>query len=159
MLKPHESHAGELRARAVAEHGEQVPSPVLHDIARKIHACCEHSLLKSTRLARGWSVPEAVTRLFALAETAGLPERGADERAWRRWENGNHPDADYQDRLARLFKTGPVQLGFATDYTPRSLGGDRTNRREALRLGAAALIAPGLPTNAEHEARELTRRS
>ncbi|MEU4233283.1 hypothetical protein AB0F17_54130 [Nonomuraea sp. NPDC026600] len=135
-----------------------MPSQLLNDVAQDIHACCGHSLLKSARLARGWSVPEAVTQLAAVAEAAELPARGVDERAWRRWENGKQPDADYQDRLARLFRTSPVQLGFAADYTPCS-GGDRTNRRDALRLGAAALLAPGLLANAEFEARELTRRS
>ncbi|MER5422299.1 hypothetical protein [Streptosporangium roseum] len=136
-----------------------MPLRVLHDIAGQVHACCHHSLLKSARLARGWTVSEAVARLTAAAEAAQLPVRGADDRAWRRWENGNPPDADYQDRLARLFETGPVQLGFAIDYTPRSSGGDRMNRRDALRLGVAALVAPELLTSAEHEAREMTRRS
>ncbi|WP_371782615.1 hypothetical protein [Streptosporangium subroseum] len=149
--------AGEIRVRALIGYGSgQPPSQVLLDTAEEIRACCGHSHLKSTRLAWGWSGPAAVTRLSAVAEAADLPERGTDERTWRRWESGHLPDADYQDRLARLFETGPVQLGFATDYTHPS-GGDRTNRRNALRLGAAALMAPVL--SAESEARELTRRS
>ncbi|GAB2468636.1 hypothetical protein GCM10027187_41040 [Streptosporangium sandarakinum] len=152
--------AGEIRARAVAVHGGVLPLAVLHDLARQIAACCGHGLLKSARLARGWTVAEAVAQLLQAGKAAGLPERGVEVRAWRRWENGQHIGADYQDRLARLFQTGPVQLGFAVDYTPHPPdgGGDRTNRRDALRLGAGALLAP-VVSSAESEARELTRRS
>jgi hypothetical protein len=157
-LRPHETHPGEIRGRASAGFGEMVPAQVINDIAQQIHACCGHSLLKSHRLARGWSLKEAVDRLIEVAGAQGLPARGADERALRRWESRGHADADYQDRLARLYETGPVQLGFAADYTPPS-GGDRTNRRDALRLGTAALFAPGLLGGAEQEVRELTRRS
>ncbi|MEU9835918.1 tetratricopeptide repeat protein [Streptosporangium sp. NPDC048047] len=152
--------AEEIRARAVAAHGGALPLAVLHDLARQIAACCGHSPLKSARLARGWTVAQAVAQLLQAGKAAGLPERGVEVRAWRRWENGQHPGADYQDRLARLFQSGPVQLGFAVDYTPHPPegGGDRTNRRDALRLGAGALLAPMLG-DAESEARELTRRS
>ncbi|MFD8563387.1 hypothetical protein ACFV1N_39445 [Streptosporangium canum] len=151
--------ATEIRTRLLIAHGDDPPPlHLLHDIAQHIHTCCGHSLLKSARLARGWTAPEAVEHLTAVTQTAGLPLRGADERTWRKWESRQqHPDSDYQDRLARLFETGPVELGLATDYTPR---GGHTNRRDALRLGAAALIAPALLiTTAESEARELTRRS
>lgn len=149
-----------IRARALAAYGDGFSSQVFHDLAQEIHVCCGHSRLKSARLARGWTVSEAVAQLITVAEAAELPLRGVDERAWRRWEKGNRPDDDYQDRLGRLFETGPVQLGFGTDYTPHPSGGDRTNRRDALRLGAAALVVPGLLiTSAESEARELTRRS
>ncbi|MET9339298.1 hypothetical protein [Nonomuraea sp. NPDC003804] len=162
-MRPHETHPGEIRARAAVEFGETAPAQVYNDIAQQIHLCCGHSLLKSHRLARGWNPQEAVDQLIEVAEAEGLPVRGVEVRSLRRWESGGHADADYQDRLARLYETGPVQLGFATDYTPTS-GGDRTNRRDALRgaarLGAAALLAPGLlATTAEQEARELTRRS
>lgn len=139
-------------------HGESLPAAALEEIAQAIHDCCGHSLLKGHRLARGWSVAQAVARLAAAAEAAGLPPRGASERGWRRWENGGHCDSDYQDRLCRLFETGPVQLGFGVDYSPRS-GGDRTNRRDALRLGIAAFAAPEVLRGSEDEARELTRRS
>lgn len=157
MSQPHETHAQEIRARAVTGCGDEVSSQLLNDVAQKIHACCGYRLLKAHRLARGWSVTDAVAQLADFSEAAGLGARGADERSWRRWEK-KHPDADYQDRLCRLFETGPVQLGFATDYTPPT-GGDRTNRRDALRITAAALLAPGLLASAEQEARELTRRS
>ncbi|MER6505913.1 hypothetical protein ABT158_03830 [Nonomuraea sp. NPDC001636] len=161
-MRPHETHPGEIRARAAVDFGDKVPAQVYNDIAQEIHLCCGHSQLKSHRLARGWSPQDAVDRLIEVAASEGLPARGVEVRALRRWESGGHADADYQDRLARLYETGPVQLGFATDYTPPS-GGDRTNRRDALRgaarLGAAALIAPGLLATAEQEARELTRRS
>ncbi|MGW2327797.1 tetratricopeptide repeat protein [Streptomyces sp. NPDC001700] len=40
------------------------------------------------------------------------------ERSWKDWEAGVLPSADYQDLLCRLFVTGPVELGFARDYSP-----------------------------------------
>ncbi|MGW0808994.1 hypothetical protein [Nonomuraea sp. NPDC002799] len=133
----------------------------MEEIAEALRGCCGHRGVKSARLARGWSVPQAVNELAAAGAAAELPERGADERRWRRWEAGQPPDPDYQDRLCRLFQTGPVQLGFAVDHTPHPHlpGGDRTNRRDALRLGATALVASGVLPSAEGEARELTRRS
>ncbi|MFG2077006.1 hypothetical protein [Nonomuraea maritima] len=157
----HQDHATQIRNQALAGHGESLPAEALGEIAQVIHDCCGHGLLKSHRLARGWSVTHAVAQLAAVADAAGLPQRGASERGWRRWENGGHCDADYQDRLCRLFQTGPVQLGFGVDYTPRPhlSGGDHTNRRDALRLGVTALVAPGVLLSGEAEARELTRRS
>ncbi|MEN3541159.1 hypothetical protein AAH991_39020 [Microbispora sp. ZYX-F-249] len=149
-----------MRTRAIAEHdGAELPPRALHAVAEQIRACCGHSPLKSLRLAAGWTVTQAVAELARTARAADLPERGIDARTWRRWESQYvRPDDDYQDRLARLFATDPVRLGFANDYTHQQ--GGSTNRRDALRtLGAAALVAPtlGRASDAERIARELTR--
>ncbi|MFC4060228.1 hypothetical protein ACFOWE_18140 [Planomonospora corallina] len=159
MQEPHQRECAlAIRALALAAHpGGPLPAAALHELAERIHTCCGHTRLKSARLARGWSIPDVLARLAELADDAGLPARGTDERRWRRWEQGERPDDDYRDRLARLFATGPVQLGFATDYTPHTPGGGPTDRRDVLRLGSAL---PGLllPGTAGH-AWELTRRA
>lgn len=137
------------------------PADLIHSTAERIHECCGHGRLKAFRLACGWTVLEAIRELEEAC--AGRPERGISERSWRKWEAGALPDADYQDRLSLLFSANPVLLGFAPDYSSNATtpGGDPTNRRDALRLAAAAIITPAITgaLNEESEARELTRRS
>jgi tetratricopeptide (TPR) repeat protein len=38
------------------------------------------------------------------------------------WEAGARPSWEYQDLLSRLFQANPIQLGWATDYSPPMLG-------------------------------------
>jgi hypothetical protein len=52
-----------------------------------------------------------------MCDREGVKRRGLTERSWRQWEAGDRPSRDYEDLLCRLFGTGPVQLGFASDYT------------------------------------------
>ncbi|MFD5696513.1 XRE family transcriptional regulator [Streptomyces lasiicapitis] len=87
-------------------------------IAAEIEAHCAHRRLKCRRLARGWTVTQAVQATHDLVETAGLAKVGLSERSWKDWEAGSLPSPDYQDLLCRLFATNPVELGFAHDYTP-----------------------------------------
>jgi hypothetical protein len=54
-----------------------------------------------------------------MCDRDGFKRRGLTERSWRQWEAGDRPSRDYEDLLCRLFDTGPVQLGFAADYTRR----------------------------------------
>lgn len=104
--------AAALRLRLLVRAGTADPSAgLLHRIAVEIHRCCGHSLLKAHRLAWGLSVREVVASLNASEH------RGLDHRAWRRWELGGRPDADYRDALCRFFHTNQVGLGMATDYT------------------------------------------
>jgi hypothetical protein len=73
-----------------------------HTVADEIVRCCAHHRLKAYRLAKGWTVQRAVDELAQIAHRDELNARGADERTWRRWENGGvRPDEDYQDRLSR----------------------------------------------------------
>ncbi|MCO6003765.1 hypothetical protein NE236_02125 [Actinoallomurus purpureus] len=94
-----------------------IPSTLRGRIAHAIHQCCGHSLLKCHRLANGWTALKAVDEFNAMCERNKLKRRGLTERSWRQWEAGDRPDRDYEDRLCRLFETGPVQLGFARDYS------------------------------------------
>ncbi|GGK71016.1 hypothetical protein Sme01_27100 [Sphaerisporangium melleum] len=127
-----------------------------HDIAAEIIRCCGVHAVKAYRLAHGWTVNEALQELERSSRAAGLPNRGTDERTWRRWESTGRADNDYQDRLSRLFHTNPVTLGFTIDHSP--VGGENTNRRDVLRWSVAAIISP-VAADAEHIARELTRES
>ena len=71
-----------------------------------------------SRTAGPWKRPSSASTPCATGST--IKRRGLTERSWREWEAGARPDRDYTDLLCRLFETGPVQLGFARDYTPRS---------------------------------------
>ncbi|MGH8909870.1 MAG: hypothetical protein ACRD0K_26090 [Egibacteraceae bacterium] len=159
--RPHNRKcAARIRTRRLLEAGDpqDPPTPLRHGIAQQIHGCCGASLLKAHRLAYDWTVDEAVAAFHAMCQANGLKARGLTGRSWTEWEAGANPNADYQDLLCRLFATGPVQLGLATDYSdrvgPLSAGPEAergpegpareeeaTNRRDALkRIGSAAAI-------------------
>lgn len=135
--------AQQIRLRILIDAGEPEDPPVqlLNHIARQIHICCGHSMLKCQRLTRGWSVVTAVQKLQDMCvRDPRLKPRGLTERSWRQWEAGDRPDRDYQDLLCRLLETGPVQLGFATDYSPsdRTLPPPPPSDRDADVVEAAA---------------------
>jgi hypothetical protein len=113
------SVAAAVRERTLAA-GDGPPSPAITgQMAEEIHATCpDVTRLKCYRLANGWTVEEAIGRFHGMCDREGLRRRGLTERSWREWEAGSRPDRDYTDLLCRLFETGPVQLGFARDYTP-----------------------------------------
>jgi hypothetical protein len=112
--------AHRLRARMIYAAGdpEQPPNGLIARIASNIACCCRHSPLKAYRLAHGWTVSRAVEQFHALCIRDGLGGRGLTQRSWKEWEAGARPNDDYRDLLCRLFRTGPVQLGFGRDYTP-----------------------------------------
>ncbi|MEZ0077360.1 hypothetical protein [Planotetraspora sp. GP83] len=111
-----------IRERTLASLGEPPTTAVTHQIAEEIHVCCpQASRFKCLRLAHGWTVEEAIERFHAMCDREQIKRRGLTERSWREWEAGARPDRDYTDLLCRLFETGPVQLGFARDYTPEDL--------------------------------------
>ncbi|MBO3752063.1 hypothetical protein J5X84_38855 [Streptosporangiaceae bacterium NEAU-GS5] len=145
-----------IRERTLAALGGPPTTVVIHQIAEEVHACCPQvSRFKCMRLAQGWTVDEAIERFHAMCDAGNIKRRGLTERSWREWEAGARPDRDYTDLLCRLFETGPVQLGFARDYTPAEaratyLGADpiasaaneaseHAERAETSELGAGAL--------------------
>ncbi len=115
------SCARKLRERLLAQTRPDEPFPpaIAAVIAAEIGTHCGHQRLKCRRLAAGWTVAQAVRAAHDLVEREGLEKVGLTERSWKDWEAGHQPSAFYQDLLCRLFTTGPVQLGFATDYSPR----------------------------------------
>lgn len=90
----------------------------LHEIAADIARQCGHSPFKAHRLAWGWSVSEAVEAFHEMCRHEKIKPRGLVARSWLEWEAGGRPSWDYQDLLSRLFRTNPVQLGWAADYAP-----------------------------------------
>ncbi|MGH8901549.1 MAG: XRE family transcriptional regulator [Egibacteraceae bacterium] len=172
-----------IRARRVLQAGDPPNPPIwlLHEIAREIRECCGHGWLKAHRLAWSWTVAEAVAALHEMCKERKLGSRGLTGRSWLQWEAGAKPNGDYQDLLCRLFATGPVQLGFATDYrsqgveepaaAPLPLGGASdpvevgapTNRRDVFKGVGATAVTPvafkGALLEAAAEAMEFTRRA
>ncbi|MGH8904599.1 MAG: hypothetical protein ACRDYA_23675, partial [Egibacteraceae bacterium] len=110
--------AERIRARRLLQAGEPADPPLwlLREIAGAVRDCCGHGWLKAQRLACGWTVDEAVAAVHGMCKEQRLGSRGLTGRSWLEWEAGARPNGDYQDLLCRLFATGPVQLGFATDY-------------------------------------------
>ncbi|WP_024805713.1 tetratricopeptide repeat protein [Nocardia sp. BMG51109] len=94
------------------------PADLLHTVAEEIAVHCGHTMIKASRLARGWTVAEAVEEFHRMCRRENLGPRGLVSRSWMEWEAGSRPSWDYQDLLSRLFRTNPVHLGWAPDYAP-----------------------------------------
>ena len=142
--------ARRLRWQLLARAGEPAyPSAqLLGEVAERIHHCCGHSRLKAHRLAYGWTVEQAVEALHNMCDDEELGARGLAARSWLSWEAGGRPGSDYQDLLARLFRSGPVRLGFACDY---SGGTDGNPDVPSSAAGDIALVASSddLPASPE----------
>ncbi|MGH8899083.1 MAG: hypothetical protein ACRDZ4_19180 [Egibacteraceae bacterium] len=178
--------AERIRTRRLLEAGEPADPPLwlLREIARAIRGCCGHGWLKAHRLACGWTVDEAVAAFHGMCKERRLGSRGLTGRSWLEWEAGARPNGDYQDLLCRLFETGPVQLGFATEYRepaedvrepaaatlplggandPVDGGGEPTNRRDVFTGLGVVVVSPavlkGVLGEAAAEAMEFTRRA
>ncbi len=104
------SCAKRIRVRA-AEEGWRLGQTV-----NAIRDHCGVSALKAHRLGRGWTLAKAVEEFLAtLGDDPHRPRLNEDQL--NAWENGRgRPRADTIDLLCRFYRTGPVQLGFATDY-------------------------------------------
>jgi hypothetical protein len=118
------SNASQLRASVLAEAGNPADPPrfLLETIAVQMVRDYGFRALKGHRLAHGWTVEAAVTAFHAMCQDNRLGARGLTARSWLEWEAGEHPNADYQDLLCRLFRTDPVSLGFRTAYKEPAAG-------------------------------------
>jgi hypothetical protein len=94
-------------------------------IAADIAAQCEVTRLRAYRLARGWTVAQAVSAFHAMCRREGIKGRGLTARSWMEWEAGGRPGWDYADLVSRLFQASAVQLGWAADYSPAGSAGSR----------------------------------
>ena len=97
---------------------EDADADLLNAVAREISERCGQTLFKAHRLARGWTVPEAVDAFHAMCRLEKIKPRGLVARSWLEWEAGSRPNWDYQDLLSQLLHANPVQLGWAPDYSP-----------------------------------------
>jgi tetratricopeptide (TPR) repeat protein len=112
--------AEEVRRRYIERlpKSEDADVSLLHAIAKEIAESCGLTSLKAHRLAWDWSVTEAVEAFHEMCRRDEVKPRGLVPRSWLEWEAGGRPSWDYQDLLSRLFHANPVQLGWASDYTP-----------------------------------------
>jgi hypothetical protein len=94
-----------------------VPADLLNHVAVEIIKGCGVSPLRGHRLARGWTVPQAISAFHAMCRRDNVNPRGLVANSWLEWEAGSRPSWDYQDLVSRLFQTSAVQLGWATDYS------------------------------------------
>jgi transcriptional regulator with XRE-family HTH domain len=86
----------------------------LRELAEAIMGHCGHSRLRAYRLARGWSLTHVIDQMVTVA---GVGQRLVASRV-SRWERGQErPSSAYLDGLCRVYGTGPVDLGFAADYS------------------------------------------
>jgi hypothetical protein len=124
VSRDHGSDASRLRASVLAGAGNPAdpPQSLLETIA--VQMVCDYGFraLKGHRLAHGWTVDAAVTAFHAMCADSRLGTRGLTARSWLEWEAGEHPNADYQDLLCRLFRTDPVNLGFRAAYKEPAAG-------------------------------------
>jgi tetratricopeptide (TPR) repeat protein len=116
-----------------AQPPDGVQSGLLNEIAAEIAAECEVTRFKAHRLARAWTVAQAVEAFHRMCRRENIKPRGLTTRSWMDWEAGGRPSWDYQDLLSRLFHASAVQLGWAADY---SLAGPAASRG-SLALSAA----------------------
>lgn len=101
--------------------GQDIPADLLNQIAVEIITRCGFSPLKAHRLARGWTVPQAISAFHVMCRTENVKPRGLVARSWLEWEAGARPSWDYQDLVSRLLQTSAVGLGWATDYSPNDM--------------------------------------
>ncbi len=116
---------------------DELPQEWLGRLVGEISVCCGHTLLKCHRLARGWDVTTTVEMILTLAVEAKIKGFACAPRSLLDWEAGAGMRAQTMDLLCRLYRTGPVQLGLAHDYSPASSG--RGFLVEASRSGNASI--------------------
>jgi hypothetical protein len=160
----------------LAEAGNPADPPpfLVEAIAAQIVRCCGHHPLKGHRLAQGWTVEDALAAFHAMCRERGRGARGLTARSWLEWEAGEHPNADYQDLLCRLFHIDPVSLGFSHNYRESTAelvpghgesggllpeAGELVNlaARESLAHAAAAELSDAGPTLLELFGADVTR--
>lgn len=120
---------------AQLESADGLRAVVLSRVAAEIAEQCGVTRLKSHRLARGWTVTQAVDAFHAMCRRERIRPRGLTARSWMDWEAGSRPNWDYQDLVSRLLQASAVELGWAADYSPAGAAGPR--RAQAAPAAAA----------------------
>jgi hypothetical protein len=101
--------------RAQIQSADGLRAVVLSRAAAEIAEQCGVTRLKSHRLARGWTVTQAVDAFHAMCRRERIRPRGLTARSWMDWEAGGRPSWDYQDLVSRLLQASAVELGWAAD--------------------------------------------
>lgn len=96
----------------------------INELAIEIHHHCGHTLLRAHRLARGWTLNQAIEKIVS---ECGQGESLVPSRI-SRWERGvDEPSRRYRDALCRVYRSDPVGLGLANAYqTPDGVSAGET---------------------------------
>jgi tetratricopeptide (TPR) repeat protein len=150
------AHAERIRLRYLGHTHppDGTQSALLNVIAADIAAECEVTRFRAHRLARAWTVAQAVEAFHRMCRRENIKSRGLTERSWMEWEAGSRPNWDYQDLLSRLFQASAIQLGWAIDY---SLAGAAASRGSLAM--SATVAAAGTATIEQASGRDGRRRS
>ncbi|MGF1424933.1 hypothetical protein [Kitasatospora sp. LaBMicrA B282] len=106
-----------------------------------IESCCGTGRLRAHRIARGWTLRDAVGELRALAHHDGAPAPAVNEEQLRAWETtARRPRTGTVDLLCRLYRTDAHGLGLIGDYRPDSR--DRSTQVPLPAAPSAHLPAP-----------------
>ena len=130
---------------AQLESADGLRAEVLSRAAAEIAEQCGVTRLKSHRLARGWTVTQAVDAFHAMCRRERIRPRGLTARSWMDWEAGGRPSWDYQDLVSRLLQASAVELGWAADYSPTGATGPRRAQAApaaSARMGTATIPQP-----------------
>ncbi|MGW0538035.1 XRE family transcriptional regulator [Streptomyces sp. NPDC003032] len=87
----------------------------LEQLVIAISQCCSVSKLRAHRLARGWTLREAVDQLQALGRSLGPNAPSPDVVQLSHWEKGREPRIAAMQLLTRLYECDLVGLGFTPD--------------------------------------------
>ncbi|WP_425303137.1 helix-turn-helix domain-containing protein [Nocardia wallacei] len=144
---PHATRCARRVAREVKSAGGSD-----QDAAAAVHRHCGMSLLRGHRIARGYTLVEAVEALEEVLAASGTPSAGPSHQRLSQWEQGRDvPSPRYLDALCRLYRSRPDRLGFGHDYSeadsdPRNGIPDTMDRRHFVSLAAAgAMFMPAPP--------------
>ncbi|MGV9680527.1 helix-turn-helix domain-containing protein [Nocardia sp. NPDC003482] len=122
-----------------------------YEAARAVHRHCGVSLLRAHRIARGYTLVEAVEALKEALAARGTPATGLSHQRMSQWEQGQDiPSPRYLDGLCLLYRTRPDRLGFGHDYSdtasdPRNELQDNMDRRHFVSLAAAGAVFMSAP--------------
>ena len=67
---------------------DDLQAGLLHRIAEDVAVHCGVSLFKAQRLARGWTVAQAVEAFHRMCRQEKIKPRGLTTRSWMDWEAG-----------------------------------------------------------------------
>ncbi|QDY78232.1 hypothetical protein [Streptomyces qinzhouensis] len=113
--------------------------------AAAIAQCCAVSLLRAHRLARGWTLQQAVDAYREISRDIPGAAR-LDQDQLRIWET-NHdrrPLARTIDLLCRLYETSAEGLGLSGNYTPTQIPVQRSLRPDSRTTHSSAVtVATG----------------
>ncbi|GAA1919059.1 hypothetical protein [Streptantibioticus ferralitis] len=136
-------------------------------LVSEISECCGVTRLRAHRLARGWTLTQAVQQFHNLCAAEQLAGPRLDADQLRTWETNpeRRPQPSTIDLLCRLYQSNPIDLGIDVpcDYTPaaqrtmtaptrtRESPGDQPQRNspdwlDSVRLSVDRTLAAGTVT-------------